>query len=153
MTENSNETSKFYTFIETKNLWDSLTSKKGCLSGGQWVVDKKWGGEGCVLTIDKAWNSFLFEQNKGELAGFLINQLPDKTTTQIHTCPDKNATKGELALYCLQGISKVNVDELSGLKWKKNIRSQKDIWEMQKSDVQIKKLQKMWLQHFGIIKM
>jgi hypothetical protein len=97
------------------------------------------------------WNSFLFETHKGELALFLINQLPDKTTTQIHTCPYENATKGELALYCLQGISKVNFDEILGFESKKNVRSQKEIWRIQRSDERIEKLQKVWLRHFGFI--
>jgi hypothetical protein len=139
--------------IELKKDWDSLTNVKGCLSGRQWVKDKKWGGEGCILTIDKAWNSFLFETNKGEVALFLINQLPDNTTTQIHTCPYENAIKGELALYCLQGISKVNFDEILDFEAKTNVRSQKEIWRIQKSDEQIEKVQKVWLQHFGFIKM
>jgi hypothetical protein len=142
-----------YSTIEQKRRWDSLTSIKGCLTGGQWVKDKKWGGEGCILTIDKAWNNFLFDVDNKELALFLINQLPDKTTTQIHTCPNENATKGELALYCLQGISKINFDEFSGYESKKNVRSQKEIWHIQKSDEQIEKVQKVWLQHFGFIKM
>jgi hypothetical protein len=111
LAKNDEKVLKNRNIIELKKDWDSLTNVKGCLSGGQWIKDKKWGGEGCILTIDKAWNSFLFETDKGELALFLINQLSDKTTTQIHTCPYENATKGELALYCLQGISKVNFDE------------------------------------------
>jgi hypothetical protein len=124
---NDDKVQKNYNIIELKKEWDSLTNVKGCLSGGQWIKDKKWGGEGCILTIDKAWSSFLFEADKGELALFLINQLPDKTTTQIHTCPFENATKGELALYCLQGISKVNFDYFLGFVLKKNVRSQKEI--------------------------
>jgi hypothetical protein len=151
LAKNAEKMLKNRNVIELKKDWDSLTNVKGCLSGGQWIKDKKWGGEGCVLTIDKAWNSFLFETHKGELAIFLIHQLPDKTTTQIHTCPYENVTKGELALYCLQGISKVNFDHFLGFESKKNVRSQKEIWRIQKSDEQIKKLQKVWLQHFGFI--
>jgi hypothetical protein len=151
LAKNDEKVLKNRTIIELKKDWDSLTNVKSCLSGGQWVKDKKWGDEGFVLTIDKAWNSFLFETHKGELAIFLIHQLPDKTTTQIHTCPFENATKGELALYCLQGISNVNFDEFLGFESKKNIRSQKEIWRIQRSDERVEKLQKVWLQHFGFI--
>jgi hypothetical protein len=153
LAKNDEKVLKNRNIIELKKDWDSLTNVKGCLSGGQWIKDKKWGGEGCILTIDKAWNSFLFETHREELAIFLIHQLPDKTTTQIHTCPYENATKGELALYCLQGISKVNFHGLLGFESKKNVRSQKEIWLIQRSDERIEKLQKVWLQHFGFIKM
>jgi hypothetical protein len=151
LAKNDDKVLKHPNIIQLKKDWDSLINVKGCLSGEQWIKDKKWGGEGCILTIDKAWNSFLFETDKGELALFLIIQLSDKTITQIHTCPFENATKGELALYCLQGISKVNFDEILGFESKKKIRSQKEIWLIQRSDERIEKLQKVWLRHFGFI--
>ena len=43
----------------------------------------------------------------------MINQIPDKRKTRAHVCPLDDATSGELAVYCLQHILKVNWPELS----------------------------------------
>ena len=93
--------------------------------------------------------------DKKQLSTFLIKQLPDKVESKIHTCPFKDATKGELALYCLQGISKINFYELSpafALKEKevgKKYRSEQAwIWHIQRSKKELVDLQKLWIEHF-----
>lgn len=44
---------------------------------------------------------------------FLIKQIPDKRKTEAHVCPFYVATRGELAVYCLQHIAKKNWHELN----------------------------------------
>jgi hypothetical protein len=137
----------FYSDAALKQLWDSLCRKKGCLTGGQHVYQGRFGGEGCAFSIDSQWINFLYQTDKQQLATFLINQIPDKKGTQTHTCPHDLARKGELAIYCLTGIFKVNYYELSPELQRlseKNIYHQKWIWEMQKSKKQMKYLQELW---------
>lgn len=150
--ENMSNNIQFYSDKELKELWDSLCLKKGCLTGGQYVgEDGSFGSEGCVLTVDKQWRMFLFKTDKVSLATFLIAQLKDKTKTQTHTCPYDVATKGELAIYCLQGILKTNFYELSNESafsdkdlYKKYGSTQNWILHIQSSKREIELLQKLW---------
>ncbi len=153
--ENTKPALKIYTELELTNLWDSLCHIHDCLTGGQRVYEGKWGGEGCVLTLNKQWVNFLYKTDKKQLSSFLIQQLPDNAETQIHTCPHNDATKGELALYCLQGISKINFYELSpefalnDVEVAKKYRNhQAWIWHIQSSKKELEDLQKLWTEHF-----
>lgn len=81
--------------------------------------------------------------------------MPDKAKTQIHTCPHDDATKGELALYCLQGISNINFYELSPTialsekeVGKKYRNEQAWIWHIQSSKKELEDLQKLWREYF-----
>ena len=155
LAENTKPTLKIYSELELTNLWDSLCTVKGCLVGWQWVNEDKWCSEGCVLTIDKSWKDFLFQTDKKELAQFLIKQLPNKQKTSTHTCPNDVATQGELALYCLQGISKINFFDLSptfALKEKQVAKKyhnhQAWIWHIQSSKKELEDLQRLWTEHF-----
>lgn len=94
-------------------LSDSL---KGCTTGGQYCDNGNCGGEACCFDISKDWQSF-FKHSKEELSNFLLTQLSDTSQSSIHICPYFNATKGELAVYCLQRIYKVNWYDLN-LKYK-----------------------------------
>ncbi len=142
----------FYSDIELKLFWDSLCLKKGCLTGGQYVRDDgKWGGEGCAFSIDNQWKTFLFKTDKQQLGAFLIQQLKDKSKTQTHTCPYDVATKGELAIYCLQGILKTNFFELSKETtlsdrnlYKKYGSEQNWVWHIQSRKQEIEELQRLW---------
>lgn len=82
-------------------------SVSGCLVGGEYCYNGKCGGEGCCFDIDERWENF-FKQNEIEIAEFLLTQLSDTTKTKVHVCPFFVATKGELAIYCLQRIYKIN---------------------------------------------
>jgi len=82
-------------------------SSSACLTGGENCKNGHCGNEGCALSNNIHWKHFL-NLNKNELSTFLIGQFNNQDTTQIHTCPFDNATKGELAVYCLQHIYKVN---------------------------------------------
>ncbi len=137
--------------ILLQKQWDSLCQIQACLTGGQYVQEGNWGGEGCAFSIDKQWQNFLFTTDKKQIAAFLIQQIPDRKTTQVHTCPYDNATKGELALYCLQGIFKKNFYELSPQLdsthqhiLKKYPYEQLWIWDMQRSENQCVVLQGLW---------
>ena len=155
LAENTKPTLKIYSELELTNLWDSLCNIHDCLTGGQRVYQGRWGGEGCVLTLDKQWINFLNKTDKKQLSSFLIKQLSDKAESQIHTCPYDDATKGELALYCLQGISKINFYELApsiALEEKEVAKKyhnhQAWIWHIQSSKKELEDLQKLWTQHF-----
>jgi hypothetical protein len=102
-------------FVDTlglDSLWQSLVFEKGgCLTGGQYVKDGHFGGEGCVLTQHRKgrpdWRPF-FRNPKKDLTEFLISQFTDTSTTHIHTCPFAIAKAGEVAVYCLSKIYLVN---------------------------------------------
>ena len=92
------------------SLWNVLAFEQGgCLTGGQYVHDGRFGNEGCVLTRNRPadWRPF-FRYSKKDLTEFLIEQLADTTETEVHTCPFFSATAGELAVYCLSKIYLVN---------------------------------------------
>jgi hypothetical protein len=90
------------------SLWNKLAFQKGgCLTGGQYIRNGRFGNEGCVLKQSKEWGRF-FNLPKDELSAFLIRQLPDTASTKIHTCPFYTATNGELAVYCLQKVHNKN---------------------------------------------
>lgn len=93
--------------------WDLLSdSLKGCTTGGQYCKDGNCGGEVCCFDVDRSWQSF-FKHNQNELSNLLINQLSDTSLSSVHISPYFNATKGELAVYCLQRIYKVNWYDLN----------------------------------------
>lgn len=90
------------------SLWNKLAFEKGgCLTGGQYSYNGVFGGEHCVLTDDAEWKRF-FTYPQKELSEFLISKMSDTTATRIHTCPFYHATAGELAVYCLQRIYRIN---------------------------------------------
>jgi hypothetical protein len=108
---------KMFFIPKSDTVWKSLTidmkwkfvsdSIGGCLTGGQYCVDSKCGGMGCCFNMNPYWNSFLTLPKK-DLVDFLISKLSDTVKTKVHTCPYFNATKAELATYCLQRIFKIN---------------------------------------------
>ncbi len=95
--------------LSLDSLWQELVYEKGgCLTGGQRVVNGRFGNQACVLTSTRNatradWTPF-FDHPKEELTDFLLNQLPDTSATYIHTCPFFVATTGEVAVYCLSKI-------------------------------------------------
>lgn len=150
-TENKTDTISFYSKIQLNQLWDTLCQKKGCLTGRQYAHEGQWGGEGYILTQDEKWSEFLFKIDKKIVGAFLIQQLKDKTETKVHTCPNNMSTKGELALYCLQGILKKNFYDLSNDKtlsdkmvYKKYGSEQNWIWHIQNTKREVELLQELW---------
>lgn len=148
---NTNINLKQYSELELKQKWDSLCLVKGCLVGGQRIWQGKWGGEGCAFSLDKSWQEFVFKTEKKGLSEFLINQISDKTQSQLHTCPFHLASKGELAIYCLQGLHSINFYDLSPeLKkveqegTKKYKSEQAWIWAIQSSKPKTADLQNLW---------
>jgi hypothetical protein len=55
----------------------------------------------------KRWVAF-FRRDKSETVPFLLSQIQSKAKTNVHVDPYGQATRGELAVYCLQYILKVN---------------------------------------------
>jgi hypothetical protein len=84
-----------------------LKYKEGCLTGGEFVIDGKFGNESCVMTNSTEWQVF-FTKQESILIDFLINKIDKKDTTYIHVCPYFAAIEGELAIYALQNILKKN---------------------------------------------
>ena len=94
--------------ISIDSQWVQLVfDKGGCLTGGQRIKDGRFGGPECVMSRSKDWDAF-FKKDQAELHKFLLSNLSDTTTTQIHTCPFFNASVGEVAVYSLQNLHKVN---------------------------------------------
>jgi hypothetical protein len=133
-----------------KEKWDYLCSHDGCLTSGQYLYDGKFGSKSCVLTTDSFWIQF-FAIPQRDLAAHLIGQIPDTAKTRIHTCPYQLASKGEIAIYCLQNIYKINFYDLTPQysDIEKNIvakfeNEQNWIWSIQKSKEQTWELQRQW---------
>ena len=90
------------------SLWQELAfARGGCLTGGQYVRDGRFGRGECVMARSKGWKAF-FSADEEQLSQFLLAQFSDTSHTQIHTCPFENATVGELAVYSLQNLYRVN---------------------------------------------
>ncbi len=90
-------------------MWQYLVfTKGGCLTGGQYVHQGEFGGEGCVMSNSKEWDNF-FGRDKQEITQFLINKITSNPAkTLIHTCPFFEAMEGEVAIYGLQRLYGVN---------------------------------------------
>ena len=87
--------------------WNQLVFEKGgCLTGGQHVHDGIFGSEGCVM-MNEEWEAF-FQNDERDLSFFLIGLMADTTETHIHTCPFYSARNGEVAVYALHKIYKIN---------------------------------------------
>lgn len=137
--------------IET--TWTYLAdSIGGCLVGDQYCYDKKFRGKACCL--DNRWWQVLFEYDKTELSDFLVQQLNDTTTSRVHTCPYFNASKGELATYCLHRIYKVNWYDLDSGYFKYidgSLVQSEDYYSLQEvlqnlleNEDELKKMKKLW---------
>lgn len=96
------------TTISTDSLWQMLVFQQGgCLTGGQYVRNGRFGNPECVMTYSKQWQD-LFTRDPRQVTGFLLTQLADTSTTRIHTCPFFEASAGEVAVYGLQFIYQTN---------------------------------------------
>jgi hypothetical protein len=100
--------------------WEELAKQGGCLFGSKYYSPSfeayypadKYNAEAGVFYSPR-WVAF-FRRDRRETVPFLIQQIPDKTQTNMHVDPFGPAIKGELAIYCLQYILKVNWYELKG---------------------------------------
>ncbi|HYX72342.1 MAG TPA: hypothetical protein VE732_06200 [Nitrososphaera sp.] len=87
---------------------------------------------------------------------FLLKQIPDKTRTDICRCPLGFLVRGELAVYCLQHILKVNWYELkeeyrinyNELSAKDGIESQNLLGRIIKSKRGAKEMQALWESYY-----
>ena len=101
-----------------KEVWEELIRLDGCTLGQRYYSqqfdpldpEKKVSPEAGIF-YQESWVAF-FRRDKKETVPFLISQIPSKENTSIHIDPFRNATRGELAVYCLQFILKVNWYEL-----------------------------------------
>src|SRR5690606_5086932 len=91
--------------ISIDSIWEIVTQKSSCLTGGQYGVNGEFRSEGCVMDETEEWE-MLFKKPKTDLTEFLLTKLEKSDTTKVHTCPFFLATEGELAVYTLQRIYK-----------------------------------------------
>ncbi|HKC63451.1 MAG TPA: hypothetical protein VKB86_07430 [Pyrinomonadaceae bacterium] len=116
---------RFDTLTETtkeikpaKEEWEELAEIGGCTFGRVYYdpefesikIPERDNPEAGVI-FSRRWIAFL-RRDKDETVPFLISQIPNKSRTHVHIDPFDMATKGELAVYCLQFILKRNWDEL-----------------------------------------
>lgn len=95
-------------FTDLDSLWTKLTTTSGgCLIGMQDYRPGQQAVRGCVFYGSNDWSAF-FQHDPTELGPFLLAQFSDTTTTTIHTCPFFSASAGELAVYCLQKVYRIN---------------------------------------------
>ena len=101
-----------------KEEWEELAAADSCTQGLRYYspdfdsydpgeVDNPEAG----VFHSTRWVAF-FRRDQNETVPFLISQIPKRAETHIHIAPFGKATKGELAVYCLQFILKVNWYEL-----------------------------------------
>ncbi len=116
----------FETSIDS--LWNHLVYVTGgCLTGGEYVDKRGFGGEGCVMSNSKDWDNF-FNQDEKEITTFLIEKISDDTIkTKIHTCPFFGAIEGEVAVYSLQKIYDINWFDFDEFKEYKNRETESSI--------------------------
>ncbi len=137
--------------IET--TWTYLADTTGgCLVGGQYCHDGKCRGQACCLD-NRMWQ-VLFEFDKKELSYFLVEQLNDTATSKVHTCPYFNASKGELATYCLHRIYKINWYDLDSSYYKYidgSLEQSKDYYSLQEvlqglleNEVEVENMKRKW---------
>lgn len=101
-----------------KEEWEELAEIGGCTFGRVYYdpefesikLPERDNPEAGVI-FSRRWISFL-RRDKNETVPFLISQIPNRRKTHVHIDPFDMATKGELAVYCLQFILKRNWDEL-----------------------------------------
>ncbi|MEM1219410.1 MAG: hypothetical protein AAGH79_10875 [Bacteroidota bacterium] len=90
------------------SLWKKVTTTSGgCLIGMQHYRPGQQPVRGCVFYGSNDWRVF-FRNDPAQIGPFLVAQLSDTTTTTIHTCPFFSASAGELAVYCLQKVYRIN---------------------------------------------
>lgn len=98
--------------------WEELAELGGCTFGRVYyhpdfelVTAPERDNPEAGALFSRRWIAFL-RRDKDTTVPFLISQIPNKGQTNIHIDPYDMATKGELAIYCLQFILKLNWDEL-----------------------------------------
>ena len=101
-----------------KEEWEELARLGGCTLGHRYYSPRfdsydpeKGVNPEAGIFYEERWVAF-FRRDKKETVPFLISQIPSKAKTDIHIDPYGNASRGELAVYCLQYILKVNWYEL-----------------------------------------
>ena len=101
-----------------KEEWEELVKLGGCTLGLRYYDPRfesydpeKGVNPEAGIFYGQRWVAF-FRRDKNETVPFLISQIPKRVQTNVHIDPFGPAIKGELAVYCLQYILKVNWYEL-----------------------------------------
>lgn len=116
LNKNSEKLPKIQDSITIDNLWHKMVFEKGgCLGGQQYFNESNSFIEGDLVFKNKYWEK-LKNFDKTQFSNFLFLKLADTTKTKIHTCPFFTATNGEMAVYALQKIHRINWYDFSVFK-------------------------------------
>ena len=96
--------------------WKEITTTSLCTGGVYYnpelEAQREAEAAGEIYSESPLFNPFLLMPSlkRGQHAAidFLIRQIPDRALTHAHVCPQATMTKGEMAVYCLQQMLKVN---------------------------------------------
>lgn len=99
--------------------WEELTTATFCFLGSQdYYPPRDFETSESRRIGETSFNPYgwlpAIRNDKRAAVAFLINQIPVRAKTHAHICPFDSAWKGELAIYCLQHILKINWYELDG---------------------------------------
>ena len=146
--------------IDIVQEWGLLIKLDGCLVGGQYCSDGNCGGEGCCLNWDDKWINFI-KLPKETTVPFLISRIHNTNETETHACPFQNAIEGELAIYCMQHILKINWFDLKKeyKKYFKMAEHEKEFVPLQynlqkiiKNKEKTKQMAELWKKYFNNVK-
>jgi hypothetical protein len=96
--------------------WREVTTTSLCTGGVYYNPDleaqREAEASGEIYSESPLFNPFLLmpslKRDQHAAIDFLIRQIPDRAPTHAHVCPQAMMTKGEMAIYCLQYMLKVN---------------------------------------------
>lgn len=89
--------------------WEELVYQKGgCIGGMQYAHQPHNEQLELPLLFSSTSWKILAQLDNSHLFEFLLSQFSDTTKTKVHTCPFFAATNGEMAVYAIQKITKVN---------------------------------------------
>ncbi|MEP2935372.1 MAG: hypothetical protein ABJM06_06620 [Gilvibacter sp.] len=91
-----------------EQLWISFINSRACIGGFQYVNETSRPITPNRLAFNRHDWSALAKKDPKVLTEFLMIKFDDTTKTTLHVCPFFQATTGEMAVYALQQIHKIN---------------------------------------------
>jgi hypothetical protein len=96
--------------------WEELTTTGLCTGGVYYDPERDLETERDIPREIPLFNPYFLmpslKRDAHASIDFLLAQIPDRALTHAHVCPQSRMTKGEMAVYCLQHMLKVNWYEL-----------------------------------------
>ncbi|HEY6188495.1 MAG TPA: hypothetical protein VIW80_12640 [Pyrinomonadaceae bacterium] len=92
--------------------WKELTTTSLCTGGVYYDPERDSETERGAFSELPLFNPYSLmpslKRDRHAAIYFLLEQIPDRAPTHAHVCPQATMTKGEMAIYCLQHMLKVN---------------------------------------------